>query len=51
MMPELWPSRRVIARCVLPVFVGPSTARTLGANMSLASEAGPNPWRAAGMRG
>ncbi len=28
LMPLAWPSRRVMARCVLPVLVGPSTART-----------------------
>src|ERR1019366_8236284 len=28
MMPEAWPSIRSMARCVLPVFVGPRTAFT-----------------------
>src|ERR1044072_5354754 len=28
MMPEEWPSMRSMARCVLPVLVGPSTAVT-----------------------
>src|SRR5665213_3011408 len=32
MMPEAWASSRSIARCVLPVFVGPRTALTRAAN-------------------